>query len=56
MATSLVDEAEDGQIAVDKVKATMKKGDQFDVILMDYQMPIMDGPTAFRKFREIHGL
>jgi signal transduction histidine kinase/CheY-like chemotaxis protein len=49
----IVDGAEDGQIAVDKVKAAIEIGDRFDVILMDYQMPIMDGPTASQKLREM---
>jgi signal transduction histidine kinase/FixJ family two-component response regulator len=49
----IVDGAEDGQIAVDKVKAAMEAGDQFDAVLMDHQMPIMNGPTASRKMREM---
>jgi CheY-like chemotaxis protein len=49
----IVDGAEDGHIAVDKVKAAMKVNTEYDVILMDYQMPVMDGPTASRKIREM---
>ena len=44
----VVDVAENGQIAVDKVQAG-----QFDVVLMDMQMPVMDGVTATRILREM---
>ena len=41
------DEAENGQIAVDMAEATA-----YDLILMDMQMPVMDGFTATRTLRE----
>jgi CheY-like chemotaxis protein len=45
------EEAEDGQIAVDKVK---EKGlTTYDAILMDFVMPVMDGPDATKAIREL---
>ncbi len=41
------DEAQNGQIAVDKARAA-----NYDIILMDMQMPVMDGFTATRSLRE----
>jgi len=44
--------AENGQIALDEALAARDAGNPFDVILMDMQMPVMDGYTATRKLRE----
>jgi len=43
-----VEEAENGQIAVD-----MATAGKFDLILMDMEMPVMDGYTATAKLREL---
>ena len=43
----MVDEAENGQVGVEKATAQ-----PYDVILMDVNMPVMDGFTATRKLRQ----
>ena len=56
-AKHICEEADDGLAAVEKVKSKMllttecKKG--YDAILMDFVMPIMDGPTATRIIRDM---
>ena len=55
------DEADDGLSAVEKVKIKMSgrfgnsntEQRQYDVILMDFVMPNMDGPTATKAIRDI---
>jgi PAS domain S-box-containing protein len=44
--------ADNGQHAVDQAIAALELGRQFDVILMDMQMPVMDGYTATRELRQ----
>jgi CheY-like chemotaxis protein len=43
----LVSEAENGQEALD-----IMERENFDIVLMDIQMPVMDGPTALRQLKE----
>jgi signal transduction histidine kinase/DNA-binding response OmpR family regulator len=43
----IVDLAENGRIALDKVRAA-----DYDIVLMDMQMPVMDGVTATREIRK----
>ncbi len=46
-----VDTAENGRIAVDKIAAARE--DAYDVVLMDIQMPVMDGYGATQAIRAI---
>ena len=46
-----VELAENGQIALDLALAAQQAGSPFDVILMDMQMPVMDGYDATQKLR-----
>jgi PAS domain S-box-containing protein len=52
-AGAKVDIVENGQLAVDLLRATP---DRYDFVLMDVQMPIMDGFAATRIIREEMGL
>lgn len=44
----LIDDAENGELAIQKFNEN-----SYDIILMDMQMPVMDGLTAVSKIREI---
>lgn len=53
-----VSTAENGQLAVDKFKELASSKDssgttKLDVILMDFQMPVMDGVVAIQKIRQL---
>ena len=47
----IVTEAENGEIAVNRVIDAATRGEVFDTILMDYEMPVLNGPDAARKIR-----
>jgi signal transduction histidine kinase/CheY-like chemotaxis protein len=48
-----VEVAENGAIAVESVRNSAKRGRPFDVILMDMQMPVLDGPEAAKTLRQM---
>lgn len=43
---------DNGQLAVDQALAAFRRGEPFDLILMDMQMPLMDGYAATALLRE----
>jgi len=46
------DVAENGQLALHHIAARQAEGRPYDIVLMDMQMPVMDGITAARHIRE----
>ena len=48
----VVEVAENGQVALDLVQTRATQGRPFDLVLMDMQMPVMDGVTATAHIRQ----
>jgi CheY-like chemotaxis protein len=49
----ICDQAENGEIAVGMADEAMKADKPYDSILMDYEMPVMNGPDACEKIRDL---
>ncbi|HVP10281.1 MAG TPA: ATP-binding protein [Phycisphaerae bacterium] len=50
-AGAKVEVAENGKVAIEKARAAKSSGNPFDLILMDMQMPVLDGYNATRLLR-----
>ena len=48
-----IDEATDGAQAVQMVKTSIEQHSPYDIVLMDHQMPVMDGPAAAAAMRKL---
>ena len=48
-----ITEAENGREGVDAMVEARKKGNPFDCILLDYEMPEMNGPDACKEMRSL---
>ena len=47
----VVVKSENGSLAVEAMEHSIEALEPFDLVLMDYQMPVMDGPTSAREMR-----
>ena len=49
----LIGEASDGQEAINNLISSSSQGISYDIIIIDYQMPNKDGPTATKEIRSL---
>ena len=50
---AVVETAENGQVGVEMAMSALGRGSVYDVIVMDMQMPVMDGYAAARMLRQL---
>jgi two-component system chemotaxis response regulator CheY len=48
--TETIEHVYNGQEAVDKLQGNLNA---FDIIILDWEMPIKDGPTTFKELKEL---
>lgn len=51
-AGAIVDVAENGKVGIERIRKEEAYGKHYDVVLMDMQMPVMDGYEATRTLRQ----
>jgi CheY-like chemotaxis protein len=49
----ICDEAENGKVAVDLFTKAVESNRKYDTILMDNEMPVMNGPDSVQRIREL---
>lgn len=49
---NIIEEAENGQDAVDKFYEALRQGSPFNLVMMDFLMPVMNGLDATRLIRK----
>lgn len=48
--TETIEHVYNGQDAVDKLKTNLNA---FDIIILDWEMPVKDGPTTFKELKDL---
>ncbi len=56
LSNHLCVQAADGEKAVDEIKKALAEGAPFDCVIMDIEMPVMDGHAATQEIRKLDSL
>ena len=46
------EEAENGEVALQMIRESMANGKSFDLVLLDFEMPVLNGPRTAKQLRE----